>query len=53
MLRWMSSATLQDAHSVEPFFTVAEVETLALFEHLHSRNSKDGKFNYYGVRRVL
>ncbi|SDN52515.1 hypothetical protein SAMN05192554_1565, partial [Haloarchaeobius iranensis] len=30
----MSSATLQDAPSVETFFNVAETETLALFEHL-------------------
>jgi len=30
----MSSATLQDDSSVESFFKVAEIETLALFEHL-------------------
>jgi len=49
----MSSTTLQDDHSVESFFNVAETEMLALFEHLPSRNSKDGKYDYYGVRRVL
>ena len=30
----MCSATLQDDPSVESFFNVAEIETLALFEHL-------------------
>jgi hypothetical protein len=30
----MSSATLQDDPSVESFLSVAETETLALFEHL-------------------
>ncbi len=49
----MSSATLQDDHSVEAFLTVAETETLALFEHLHSRNSKDGKFERVVRVRLL
>jgi hypothetical protein len=30
----MSSTTLQDDPSVDPFFNIAETETLALFEHL-------------------
>ncbi len=31
MLRWMSSATLQDDPSVDSFFHVVETETIALF----------------------
>ena len=34
MLRWMSSATLQDDPSIDSFFNAVKTETLALFEHL-------------------
>jgi len=36
MLRWMSSATLQDGPSVESYLNVVETETLPWFEHLSS-----------------
>ena len=45
MLRWMSSATLQDDPSVESFFNAVETEALALLDS-HSKSSSDVCSNF-------